>query len=94
MKPRTAKLGLLVLFVLSVGVTVGLNVRSRLETPLRPVAFRDFMRDVEDGKIATVKIAGQEVSGTYRADSAAFHTFAPSQFDTNSLNARGIVITP
>jgi cell division protease FtsH len=93
MKPRTAKLNLLTLFVLILGVAIGLNLPQRLQTPSKPVSFRDFMRDVEDGKIETVTIAGQAVSGTYRADRTTFHTFAPSQFDTNSLNARGIVIT-
>ena len=94
MQPRTAKLGLFALFVLSLGVAIGLNYPTRFETPSKAVPFRDFMRDVEAGKIEDVTITGQEVSGVYRADKETFHTYAPAQYEglANKLDAKGILI--
>ena len=94
MQPRTAKLGLLALLVLSIGVAIGVNFSTRFETPLKAVPFRDFMRDVEAGKIEDVTISGQEVSGIYRADKTTFHTYAPAQYEglANKLDAQGILI--
>jgi cell division protease FtsH len=81
----------LVLVVVAVGVW---NFSTRFETPSKAVSFSDFMRDVEAGKIEKVTVAGQEVSGIYRADKETFHTYAPAQYEglTNKLDAQGILI--
>ena len=64
------------------------------ETPSKPMAFTDFMRDVEAGKIEAVTITGQRVSGIYRADRETFHTYAPAQYEglADTLSAKGILI--
>ena len=95
MQPRTAKLALYTLFVLSIGVVIGVSKFStRFETPSKAVPFHDFMRDVEAGKIENVTITGQEVSGIYRAGNETFHTYAPAQYDglANKRDAKGILI--
>ena len=71
------------LFSLSAGLAIGLSLSdfpSRFETHSKAVAFRDFMRDVDAGRIEQVTIAGPKVSGIYRADNEAFHTYAPAQY--------------
>jgi TonB family protein len=64
------------------------------ETPSKAVRFSDFMRDVEAGKIETVTITGQKVSGVYRADKETFHTYAPAEYEglASELDAQGILI--
>jgi len=93
MQSRTAKLGLLGLFALSIGVAIGVNLSTRFEIHSKAVPFRDFMRDVDAGKIEKVTIAGQEVSGIYRAGKETFHTYAPAQYEglANQLAAKGIL---
>ena len=61
----------------------------------KPVAFSDFMRDVEGGRIEKVTITGQEISGIFKADKETFHTYAPAQYEglANKLDAQGILIT-
>ena len=58
------------------------------------MTFRDFMRDVDAGKIADVTITGQEVSGIYRVNKQTFHTYAPAQYESlaNELDAKGILV--
>ena len=94
MQPRTAKLCLFALFVLSIGVAIGVKFPTRFETSSKAVPFRDFMRDVEAGKIERVTVAGQKVSGIYRADKETFHTYAPAQYEglASKLDAQGILI--
>jgi cell division protease FtsH len=95
MQPRTSKLALYTLVVLSIGVAIGVsNFSPRVETPSKAVAFRDFMRDVDAGKIERVTITGQKVSGIYRAGRETFQTYAPAQYDglANRLDGKGILI--
>jgi hypothetical protein len=40
----------------------------------RPVAFSDFMADVDSGKVEQVTIAGHELAGIYRTDKERFRT--------------------
>jgi len=46
----------------------------------KPVSFSQFLMDVDQGNVKEVTINGQEVRGTYRNDSSAFHTTAPSNY--------------
>lgn len=85
------------LFSLSAGLAIGLNVLSfstRFETRSKAVPFRDFMRDVDAGRMEQATIAGPKVSGIYRADKEAFHTYAPAQYRrlANKLDEAGILI--
>ena len=82
----------MVLVVVALGVW---NFSSRLQSPSKLVPFSDFMTDVEAGKVEKVTITGQEISGIYRADKEAFHTYAPNQYEglANQLIAKGILVT-
>ena len=86
---RTVKISLFAVVVLSIGVIVS----SRHE--VQPsIAFGDFMRDVDAGKIEEITISGQRVSGIYRDDKTGFQTYIPAtQADLASkLLARGVKI--
>jgi len=57
------------------------------------IAYSQLLSDAEAGRITTVTIAGQEISGTY-TDGRTFTTFAP--FDpglVTKLQAKGVQIT-
>jgi cell division protease FtsH len=81
----------MVLVVVAVGVW---NFSSKFQSPSKPVPFSDFMADVEASKIEKVTITGQEISGIYRADKEAFHTYAPAQYEgyVNQLVAKGVLV--
>src|SRR5260370_13234151 len=79
-------------------VVVGVLVwkfSTTFQTHERPVAFSDFMADVDAGKVEQVTIAGHEIAGIYRPDKERFRTYAPSQYDglAHTLLARGISVT-
>jgi cell division protease FtsH len=79
-------------------VVVGVLVwkfSTTFQTHERPVAFSDFMADVDSGKVEQVTIAGHEITGIYRTDTETFRTFAPSQYDrlARKLIERGISVT-
>ena len=85
------------LLSLSAGLVIGLNLSdfpTRFVTQSKAVPFRDFMRDVDAGRIEHVTIAGQQVSGIYRADKEAFHTYAPAHYKglATKLDEAGILI--
>src|SRR5258707_3814048 len=68
---------------------------ATFQTHERPVAFSDFMADVDAGKVEQVTITGHEIAGIYRTDNEHFQTYAPSQYDglANQLIERGISVT-
>jgi cell division protease FtsH len=82
----------MVLVVVAVAVW---NFSTRFQPAAKPVAFSDFMMDVEAGKVEKVAITGQEISGSYRADKETFHTYAPAQYEglANKLIEKGILVT-
>jgi cell division protease FtsH len=41
------------------------------------VAYSDFLKDVAAGRVKTVTIAGDRISGTYNDSSSAFQTYSP-----------------
>jgi cell division protease FtsH len=43
--------------------------------------FSEFISDIEAGKVKDVKIAGDEVTGTYRDDNTPFQTVIPPNYD-------------
>ena len=77
-----------------VGVLVW-NVSTKFQTHERPVAFSDFMADVDSGKVEKVMITGNEIAGTFRTGNESFWTYAPSQYEglANQLIERGILVT-
>src|SRR5688572_33402635 len=79
----------MVLVVVAVGVW---NFSNKFQTASKAVLFSDFMADVEASKIEKVTITGQEITGVYRADKEAFHSYAPAQYEglANRLVEKGI----
>jgi cell division protease FtsH len=70
------------------------NFSTTFQTRERPVTFSDFMSWVESGNVTTVTIAGNEISGTTKADET-FRTYAPPQYEglANKLVERNVAIT-
>jgi len=70
------------------------NFSTTFQARDRTVTFSEFMAWVNSGQVATVTIAGNEITGTTKANET-FRTYAPSQFDglANKLDERGVVIT-
>ena len=79
-------------------VVVGVSVwhfSTTFQTHERPVAFSDFMADVDSGNVEQVTITGNEIAGIHRTDKESFWTYAPSQYEglANQLIERGILVT-
>ncbi len=70
------------------------NFSTTFQTRERAVTFSDFMSWVESGNVTTVTIAGNEISGTTKADET-FRTYAPPQYEglANKLVERNVAIT-
>ena len=87
---RTVKLSLFALVVLSMGVAIAVSNHEAQPN----LAFSDFIRDVDAGKIEEITISGQRVSGIYRDDKTGFQTYIPAtQADLASkLLAKGVKI--
>src|SRR5689334_22931362 len=59
----------------------------------RDVAYSQFLTDVNQGKVRSVVISGQQVSGAY-SDMSTFNTFAPEDPQlVQKLEDRGVQIT-
>ncbi|MEW5981757.1 MAG: ATP-dependent zinc metalloprotease FtsH [Acidobacteriota bacterium] len=81
------------LVLVVVGVLVW-NFSSTFQARDKTVTFSDFMSWVDSGQVAEVTIAGNEISGTTKANEA-FRTYAPPQYDglANKLVERSVAIT-
>ena len=75
-----------------VGVLIW-NVSTKLQQNEQQVRFSDFMASAEAGKIQSVVITGQEISGV-NTDNEPFRTYAPDQYEglVNKLIERGVVV--
>ena len=75
-----------------VGVLIW-NVSTKLQQNEQQVRFSDFMASAEAGKIQSVVITGQEVTGV-NTDNEPFRTYAPEQYEglVNKLIERGVVV--
>src|ERR1700704_2300053 len=78
--------------VVVVGVLIW-NVSTKLQQNEQQVRFSDFMASVEAGKIQSVVITGQDVTGV-NTDNETFHLYAPEQYEglVNKLIDRGVVV--
>ena len=85
---------LLFWLVLMIVAVLVWNFSTTFQARDRTVTFSEFMAWVNSGQVATVTIAGNEITGTTKANET-FRTYAPSQFDglANKLDERGVVIT-
>src|SRR3990167_2355283 len=70
------------------------NFSTTFQTSPKLLSFTEFMMAVETGQIATVTIAGNEISGTTKSNDA-FRSYAPEQYEglANRLYERNVVIT-
>jgi cell division protease FtsH len=82
-----------------VGVLIW-NFSTTFQRSEAPMAFSQFLQDVEKGDVATVIITGNEITGTLKTavsgdGSSKFRTYAPTQYEglANKLADRGIQIT-
>ena len=78
--------------VVVVGVLIW-NVSTKLQQNEQQVRFSDFMASAEAGKIQSVVITGQDVTGV-NTDNETFHSYAPEQYEglVNKLIERGVVV--
>ena len=78
--------------VVVVGVLIW-NVSTKLQQNEQQVRFSDFMASAEAGKIQSVVITGQDVTGV-NTDNETFHSYAPDQYEglVNKLIERGVVV--
>jgi len=71
-----------ILFWLAAGIVI-IILFSLLQSPRaakRELNFSEFLKDVEENRVAKVTIAGNQIKGEY-FDGTPFKTIAPSQFD-------------
>ena len=85
---------LLFWLVLAIVAVVVWNFQSAFAPTAKPVTFSEFMSWVDSGQVAEVEIAGNEVTGTTKANEK-FRTYAPAQFEglANKLIERSVVIS-
>ncbi len=60
----------------------------------KPIAYSEFLADVEDGKVDTVNIQGKRLAFTLRDQDQRFQTYAPDDPDlVRRLNEKGVAIS-
>ncbi|MCU0251899.1 MAG: ATP-dependent zinc metalloprotease FtsH [Vicinamibacterales bacterium] len=86
--------GLMFWLVLAIVAVVVWNFQTAFAPRDRAVSFSEFMSWVDSGQVAEVTIAGNEVTGTTKANET-FRTYAPAQYDglANKLVERSVVIS-
>jgi cell division protease FtsH len=95
LNPLSRNLGLWLLLLL-MGVLLW-SVVNKPRPPEDKVSFSQFVRSVEDGKVAEVTIQGQSIRGRYKSESGTlgegFKTFTPEDPDlVRRLRERGVEI--
>jgi len=75
-----------------VGVLIW-NVSSKLQQNEQQMRFSDFIAAAEAGKVQSVVITGQQITGL-NTDNETFHSYAPDQYEglVNRLIERGVVV--
>ncbi|MCC6861469.1 MAG: ATP-dependent zinc metalloprotease FtsH [Bryobacterales bacterium] len=66
--------------LICVAVLLWQVVRNAKTRPEQPLSFTEFITAVEAGKVKKVSIAGTEVRGAFRDDSAGLRTLIPSNY--------------
>jgi cell division protease FtsH len=59
------------------------------QQPVNQVAYTTFLNEIEQGRVAKIKVDGQQLSVTRREDSDQYITFAPGPVDTATIRAWG-----
>jgi cell division protease FtsH len=75
-----------------VGVLIW-NVSSKLQQNEQQIRFSDFIAAAESGKVQSVVITGQQITGV-TTNNDPFHSYAPGQYEglVNRLIERGVVV--
>ena len=75
-----------------VGVVIW-NVSTKFQTRERTATFSEFMSWADAGTVASVEIAGQDITGRTKTNET-FHTYAPNQYEglVNKLIDRGVAV--
>ena len=61
---------------------------------VREIPYSEFLQEVEGGRVNSVTITGDRITGTYRDSSTGFQTFSPGDANlVQRLENRGITIT-
>ena len=80
--------------VLVVVVVLIWNVSTQFQTANTSLTFSEFLRQVDIGEVASVELAGNEISGTLTSGNR-FGTYAPPQYEglVNRLVERDVAVT-
>jgi len=78
--------------VVALGVLVW-NFSSKFQQNETPASFSEFISWVDSGQVARVEIAGDEITGTTKANES-FRTYAPPQYEglANRLIERNVIV--
>ncbi len=81
------------LVVIAIAIVV-YNVFNPASPPRARIIFSEFLQQVEQGRVASVTIAGTQIRGQYREGGAPFETVAPEGYDglVDLLRANGVAI--
>ena len=83
MIPKKAKPVKNIMFWMAAGAVI-IFLWSLLQAPAvvnSEIKFSQFLKDVEDGKVAEVSINGTQIKGTYKSDQSSFKTNLPQQYN-------------
>jgi cell division protease FtsH len=83
MTPKKIKPAKNIIFWMAAGAIIIL-LWSLLQAPAlvnSEIKFSQFLKDVQDGKVAEVAITGTQIKGTYTADQSQFKTNIPQQYN-------------
>jgi cell division protease FtsH len=83
MTPKKIKPAKNIIFWMAAGAIIIL-LWSLLQAPAlvnSEIKFSQFIKDVQDGKVAEVQITGTQIKGTYKADQSQFKTNIPQQYN-------------
>jgi len=83
MIPKKVKPVKNIIFWMAAGAVI-IFLWSLLQAPAvvnSEIKFSQFLKDVEDGKVAEVSINGTQIKGTYKSDQSSFKTNLPQQYN-------------
>ncbi len=83
MTPKKVKPVKNIIFWMAAGAII-IFLWSLLQAPAvvnSEIKFSQFLKDVEDGKVAEVSINGTQIKGTYKSDQSSFKTNLPQQYN-------------
>ena len=88
---KTAIFWVVIILVVVLLWTVVRQTKSRPDAQL---SFTQLMNEVDQGKVKTVTITGNDVHGVYNGDNAEFHAVVPQNYQPliDSMRAKNVDI--